>query len=338
MTSFNRTVDLMHLREIKLDSDMSFLPSAIAQGVQLAGQRLDANESMVFALQLQHLRNEVMMRPYPQYKAKNLLPMQSEASPGAEEYAYIVADRVGMFKMITNYADDLPVTEVQGEKIVADIREFGGAVHYSIHDQERAAQSGMPLVQRKMIANRDVAEQKFDRIAWVGDAESGLFGIASHPNITATTVVAGAATTTPWPTKTAAEIYTDLVRPFIDQATATNGIERPDTIVMTAARFELLRTRFFGDNTGESVLVRFREAYPEVTIETVEWMATAGAGGTQAALYYRNDAQKVAVETPLPYMVMPPEQRNLATIVNARMRTAGAIVYFPLSVTRLQGI
>jgi hypothetical protein len=37
-------------------------------------------------------------------------------------------------------------------------------------------------------------------------------------------------------------------------------------------------------------------------------------------------------------MVMRPEQRNLATIVNARMRTAGAIVYFPLSVTRLQGI
>lgn len=338
MTSFNRTVALVHLREIKLDGDMSFLPTAIAQGVQMAGQRLDANESMVFALQLQHLRNEVMMRPYPQYKAKNLLPMQSEASPGAEEYAYIVADRVGIFKMITNYADDLPVTEVQGEKIVADIREFGGAVHYSIHDQERAAQSGQPLVNRKMVANRDVAEQKFDKIAWLGDTESGLYGVANHPNITVTTVVAGASTTTPWPTKTAAEIYTDLVRPFIDQATATNGIERPDHIVMTAARFELLRTKFFGDNTGDSVLARFKEGYPDVTIETVEWMAAAGAGPSQAALYYRKDPQKLAVETPLPYMVMPPQQRNLASVVNARMRTAGAIVYFPLSVTKIQGI
>lgn len=338
MTAFNKTVDLLHLREVKLDGDMSFLPTAIAQGVQMAGQRLDANESMVFALQLQHLRNEVMMRPYPQYKAKNLLPMQSEASPGAEEYAYIVADRVGMFRMITNYADDLPVTEVQGEKIVADIREFGGAVHYSIHDQERAAQSGQPLVQRKMIANRDIAEQKFDKIAWVGDTESGLYGVANHPNITVDTVVAGAATTTPWPTKTAAEIYTDLVRPFVDQATDTNGIERPDTIVLTASRLETLRTKFFGDNTGDSVLARFKEAYPDVTIDTVEWMGTAGSGGSQAMLAYRKDPMKLAVETPLPYMVMPPEQRNLATIVNARMRTAGAIVYFPLSVTKLQGI
>jgi len=338
MTAFNRTVELQHLREIKLDGDMSFLPTAIAQGVQMAGQRLDANESMVFALQLQHLRNEVMMRPYPQYKAKNLLPMQSESSPGAEEYAYIVADRVGMFRLIANYADDLPVTEVQGQKLVVDIAEFGGSVIYSIHDQERAATAGIPLVQRKLIANRDIAEQKLDKIAWVGDAEAGLYGVANHPNITVDTVAAGASTDTEWTTKTAAEIYADLVRPFVDQATDTNGIERPDTIVMSASRMEILRTKFFGDNTGDSVMKRFREAYPDVTMDTVEWMATAGAGGSQALLAYRKDAQKLAVEVPLPYMVMPPEPRNLATIVNARLRTAGAIVFFPLSITKLQGI
>lgn len=338
MTSYNRTFELAHLREIKLDADMSFLPTAIASGVQMAGQRLDANESMVFALQLQHLRNEVMMRPYPQYKAKNLLPMQSEASAGAEEFAYIVADRVGMFRLITNYADDLPVTDVQGEKIVSDIAEFGGAVHYSIHDQERAAQAGMPLIQRKMVANRDIAEQKFDKIAWVGDAESGLVGVANHPNITVDTVAAGASTATEWTGKTAEEIYTDMVRPMVDQATDTNGIESPDTYVLTASRLEILRSKFFTDNTGDSVLKRFREAYPSVTIETVEWMATAGAGSTQALLAFRRDPMKLAVETPVPYMVLPPEQRNLATIVNARMRTAGAIVYFPLSVTKLQGI
>lgn len=338
MITHNQTTVLPHLSDVKLDSDMQFLPSALAQGVQMAGQRMDANESMVFALQLQHLRNQVMMRPYPQYKAKNLLPMQSEASPGAEEFAYIVADRIGMFELITNYADDLPVTDVQGEKIVNDIAEFGGSVVYSIHDQERAAQAGQPLVQRKLVGNRDAAEQKFDRIAWLGDTKSGLVGIANHPNITVTTVTAGASTNTEWTSKTAEEIYNDLARPFVDQATDTNGIERPDTIVLSASRLETARTTFFGDNTGDSAMARFQESYPGVTIETVEWMSTAGAGGTQALLAYRNDGQKIGVETPLPYTVMPPETRNLATIVNARMRTAGAVVYFPLSVTKLQGI
>lgn len=338
MTAYNRSTSLPHLAEIKLDSDMQFLPTAIASGVAMAGNRMDANESMVFALQLQYLRNEIMMRPYPQYKAKNLLPMQSEASAGAEEFAYIVADRVGMFKMIANYADDLPVTDVQGEKIVTDIKEFGGSVIYSIHDQERAATTGMPLIQRKMTANRDIAEQKFDKIAWVGDAESGLVGIANHPNITVDTAEAGASTDTEWTGKTAGEIYADLVRPFVDQATDTNGIERPDTIVMSSSRLEIARTTYFGDNTGDSAMERFTKSYPDVKVDTVEWMATAGSGGTQALLAYRNDSQKLGVETPLPYMVMPPEPRNLATVVNARMRTAGAVVYFPLSVSKIQGI
>lgn len=338
MTTYNRSTNLHHLVDVKLDSDMEFLPSAIAQAAEMSGTRLDANASIVFAQQLQHLRNQIMMRPYPQNKAKNLLPMQSESSAGAEEFAYIVADRTGMFELITNYADDLPVTEIQGEKIVTDIKEFGGAVVYSIHDQERAAQSGQPLVQRKMIANRDIAETKFDKIAWVGDTKSGLYGIANHPNITVDTAVAGVSTDTEWTAKTASEIYADLVRPQIDQATDTNGIEKPDTYVMSSTRLETARTTFYTDNTGDSALGRFMKSYPNVKIDTVEWMSTAGAGSTQAFLAYNNDSMKIGVETPLPYMVMPPEARNLATVVNARMRTAGAVVYFPLSVTKIQGI
>lgn len=339
MPTYNKSVELGHLKDVHLDSDMAFLPNTITHGLQAAGvAHVDANESMVFALQLQHLRNQIMMRPYPQYKAKNLLPMQSEASAGAEEFAYIVADRVGMFEMITNYADDLPVTDVQGQKLVTDIKEFGGAVHYSIHDQERAAQAGVPLVSRKMIANRDAAEQKFDRIAWLGDSETGLVGMTNHPNITVESAPNGAGASPLWSNKTAAEIYADMARPFVQQATDTNGIETPNHLVMSAARLEIARNTFFGDNTGDNALVRFKESYPNVTIDTVEWMAQAGAGSTQALLAYNKDPMKIGVETPLPYMVMPPEQRNLATIVNARMRTAGAIVYFPLSVTMIEGI
>lgn len=339
MTSFNRHINLPHLDGLELDQDMHFATNLLSEAISQArgGVRVDANESMIFALQLQHLRNQIMMRPYPAYKAKNLLPMQSEASPGSEEFAYVVADRVGMFQLIANYADDLPVTDIKGQKLVVDIKEYGGAVHYSIHDQERAATAGLPLVERKMVANREAAEAKFDEIAWIGG--DGLYGITNHPNITSVAAANGASPVSPsWNGKTALEIYNDLARPFLQQATDTKGTERPNTIVLTAAKLEKARTTFFGDNTGDNALARFKESYPDVTIETVERMATAGAGGTQALLAYNNDSQKLGVETPLPYMVMPPEQRNLTTIVNARLRTAGAIVYFPLSVTIVYGI
>jgi len=327
-----------HLNEVKLDADMQHVVDSINNGALSAGVRLDANTSMVFALQLQHLRNQVMMREYPAYKAKNLIPMQAESPAGAEEFAYIIGDRTGVFKMIANYADDLPVTDVKGEKKVVDVKEFGGAFHYSIADQEKAAMAGQQLVNRKAMANRDAAEQKFDRIAWLGDTESGLNGLATHPNITVVTAPNGASASPLWANKTAQEIYDDMASPFVQQATDTNGVEMPTHLVMSAARLERARNAFFGDNTGDNALQRFKEAYPGVTIETVEWMQTAGAGDTQALLAYNRDPMKCAVETPVPYTMLPPQQRNLATIVNARMRTAGAVVYRPLSVTKVQGI
>lgn len=333
MTGYNRHINLPHLDGLTLDQDMGFSANLLSEAIAQArgGVRIDANESMVFALQLQYLRNQIMMRPYPAYKAKNLLPMQSEASPGAEEFAYIVADRVGMFQLIANYADDLPVTDIKGQKFVVDIKEFGGAVHYSIADQERATTAGVPLIERKMVANREAAESKFDQIAWVGG--DGLYGIANHPNITNVAVTGPS-----WATATAQQIYDTLARPFVQQATDTKGVERPTNLVLTAAKLEKARNTFFADNTGDSALKRFQESYPGIQIDTVERMDTAGTGGTQALLAYNKDSQKIGVETPLPYMVMPPEQRNLTTIVNARLRTAGAIVYFPLSVTIIYGI
>lgn len=339
MTEFTKSVALNHLRDVNLDADMQHLPNAITQGLQMAGAvHVDASESLVFALQLQHLRNQIMDREYPQYKASRLLPMQSEASAGATEFAYIVADRTGAFELISNYADDLPVTDVKGEKKVVDIVEYGGSYHYSIHEQEAAAQAGTPLIARKAVSNRDAAEHRFDKSAWLGDSAAGIFGITNHPNITVESAPNGAGGSPLWANKTAQEIYDDMARPFIQQATDTNGVEMPDTLVLTAARLERARNVFFGDNTGENPITRFREAYPDVMIETVEWMSQAGAGSTQALLAYRRDPMKLGVETPVPYSVLPPQQRNLATVVNARMRTAGAIVYFPLSVTMIEGI
>lgn len=328
-----------HLDGVDLE-DWGFLPTVITSEMQKAGKRLDAGESMIFALQLQHLRSQVLDRPYPQLKARTLIPQQSESAPGATEFAYIVADQVGMFELITNYADDLPVTDVKGEKIVVDISTFGGAVHYSVDEVENATKAGVPLTARKMLSNRDAAERKFERIGWLGDAESGAVGMLTVANATKETAATKTAGGTTWQSNaTAQEVYDDMARPFIQQSSDTKGIERPDTLVMCPADYEYANNvTFTGDATGESALQRFKLRYPDVVIETVAYMEGAGAGDTNVLLAYRNDPMKVAMETPLPYNVLPPQLRNLATIINARMKTAGVVAYFPLSITIIEGL
>lgn len=341
----NINLRLDHLKGIKLDAGWEGAPTMLAQQigrileVQQLGFRADAATGIVFAQQLQAMSNRIREKEYPQWKGKNLLPMQNEAPFGAEEFAYIVADRVGMLEHITNYADDLPNIEVTGEKMVVNIRAFGGAIIYSVFEIAKATVAGMNIVDRKGMAIRNAAEQKLDQIIWVGDSETGLTGLYNAHNVTTRTAPNGAAGTSTWATKTAAEIYADLVYPITQQATDTLGAERPDTIVMTSASYERARTTFFTDNTGENALERFMKSYPEITIETVEWLGPQGTGQSNSAMiHYRNDSEKLGVEVPKPFTMMPPEARNLATVVDGYLATAGVVVYFPLSVTVTGGI
>ena len=335
----NINLRLDHLKGIKLDAGWEGAPSMLAQQigrileVQQLGFRADAATGIVFAQQLQAMSNRIREKEYPQWKGKNLLPMQNEAPFGAEEFAYIVADRVGMLEHITNYADDLPNIEVTGEKAVVNIRAFGGAIIYSVFEIAKATVAGMNIVDRKGMAIRNAAEQKLDQIIWVGDSETGLTGLYNAPNVTTRSATAT------WATATAVQIYGDLVFPFTQQAADTLGAERPDTIVLTSSSHERARTTFFGDNTGESVLERFQKSYPDITIETVEWLGPQGTGQANSAMiHYRNDSEKLGVEVPKPFTMMPPEARNLATVVDGYLATAGVVVYFPLSVTVTNGI
>jgi len=343
MKNFNKKINFTHLDSVELE-DWSYLPAVIEQSNEQSGVKMDAGESMIFALQLQHLRAQILDRPYPTLKAKQLIPQQAESPPGAEEFAYIVADQVGMFKLISNYADDLPVTDIKGEKLVTEIASFGGAVHYSVNDVERANMAGVPLTARKMISNRDAAERKFERIAWAGDTAAGLFGMLTTPNITKETASTKAAGGTNWKTAagaangTAVEVYADLVRPKIQQTEDTNEIESPDTYILSLADLEYANSIFFDDASGDSALARFKRNYPEITVESSVYMKGAGAGPSNVLLAYRNDPQKVAMETPLPYNVLAPQFRNMVTIINARMRTAGVVAYFPLSITVIEGL
>ena len=104
----NINLRLDHLKGVKLDAGWEGAPTMLAQQigrileVQQLGFRADAATGVIFAQQLQAMSNRIREKAYPQWKGKNLLPMQNEAPFGAEEFAYVVADRVGMLEHITN--------------------------------------------------------------------------------------------------------------------------------------------------------------------------------------------------------------------------------------------
>jgi len=300
---------------------------------------LDAGESAFFARELESVKAQVYNVLYPEYTATRLIPVDSSAGAGAETITYRSFDRVGMAKIISNYADDLPRSDVFGKEFTINVKTIGGSFGYNIMEVRNASKAGRPLQQMKATATRQSNEQKVNNLAWFGDPDSGLLGMLSqgHGIPTAT---AGTA----WASATVDEIIDDLNSLINDPIDNTNGVEKPDTILLPFAQFTLISTTQKSTASDTTILEFFLKNQPGVTVEPIpELKAVAplpsgGAGPSDVAFAYTKRADKLTLEIPSAFEMLPVQERNLEFVVNTMSRIAGVQFYYPLSANILEGI
>ena len=80
--------------------------------------------SVFFARELDYVKSQSYDVEYPELTALSLFPMSSEVDPGAETVTYYSYDKVGLAKIISNYATDLPRADVKGNGIARSMGEF----------------------------------------------------------------------------------------------------------------------------------------------------------------------------------------------------------------------
>lgn len=320
---------------------------------------LDANESAFFARELESIKARTYDILYPEYKATRLLPVSTEAGSGAESIVYRQYDSVGLMKVIADYADDLPRSDVKGKEFTSPVRSLGGSYGYSLQEVRAANQANKPLTTRKAEAVRRAYEQAVNRIAWKarpGDSvNGGLTSLLYNPNITITSAPAGATTTntkwvdpTPANEKNAEEILkdmNDIVNTVID---LTKGIEVPDTMIMPVRHYTKVSTTRLASGTDTTILQYFLNNNP--TIKNVEWVnelkdvsplpstpSNPSSSGSLLAVY-RNDPSKITLELPQIFEMLPVQERGLEFIIPAHARIGGVIIYYPLSVHIYEGV
>ncbi|MBQ4121639.1 MAG: DUF2184 domain-containing protein, partial [Clostridia bacterium] len=60
--------------------------------------------------------------------------------------------------------------------------------------------------------------------------------------------------------------------------------------------------------------------------------------GAGVAFLFKNDEKKLSLETPMPFRQYPVQAKNLETVVPCESRTAGVIMYYPLSALIAVGV
>ena len=64
----------------------------------------------------------------------------------------------------------------------------------------------------------------------------------------------------------------------------------------------------------------------------------AETDGQVVAFLFKNDKRKLSLENPMPFYQDPLQARNLEIVVPCEARTAGVIVYYPLSALIAVGV
>lgn len=300
--------------------------------------RFDSAEdaSVFFARELDQVKSKTYDRQYPELSALNHFPQTSEINPGADTFTFYSYDEVGLAEIISNYSTDLPRVDVFGTPKTVKIRSLGDAYGYSVQEMRAAAFAGKSLDASKASAARRAIETKHNRIAFVGDAASGLVGVFSSDNgVPRYTIPNGAAGDTKWAKKTAQEIINDVsgMHEAVDEM--TNSVEKPDTLMIASNVYALL-SRTIISGTAVSVLSFIRDNLdwlkeiipaPELNAKNTSCNPT----GENLAFLYTNDPEKFSVETPMPFYQHPAQNKNLEVEIACESRVAGATFYYPLS-------
>lgn len=300
---------------------------------------LDSAETMFFARELEHRKAQTYDVIRAPLKAFELIPVNTSAGPGAESIVYEQYDSTGIAKLISNYADDLPRSDVKGKEFIAPIRSVGGSYGYSLQEIRAANFAGKPLEQRKANSAARAQRELWNRIAFFGDADTGLPGWLSNPNVPNSAVVAGDATTTTWVTKTPVEILKDLNDAVNGVVSLTNDVERPNTVVLPIAQYTLIATTNAGTGSDATILEYFLRNSPFIT--AVEWaneLDGAFTGGADGFIVYDRNPDKMTLEMPQMFEQLPVQERGLEYVVPCHSRIGGTIIYYPLSQRFAYGI
>lgn len=339
-----------HMRYDQNDYDALLASSIPASLVGVRSMNFDDAEaaSVFFARELDFVKSQSYDVEYPEFTALSLFPMSSEVDPGAETVTYYSYDKTGLAKIISNYATDLPRADVKGKPTTAIIKSLGDSYGYSIQEMRASRMAGKSLDTRKAESARYQIDYLNNKIAWNGDAETGLKGVLSTDNdVPLYTVANGAKSTTSWADKTEDEILADITGMLKQMATVTKKVEKPDTLALSSdAYIEIQNKRIEG--TATTVLKYIQDnipdikqivSCPELDADSVETNPYAAASdGKAVALLFKNDSRKLSIENPLPFMQYPIQTQGLEVVVPCEARTAGAMIYYPMSLLIAVGV
>lgn len=298
-------------------------------------QRLDANETMLFARQLEAIETRLFEVKYPEGHAMELVPILTSIDPGADKYTYRFEDVAGEAKRITNWSKDFERVDVKGDEVSHKLQNYGASYGYDLQQLRAAKFANYALERQLNTGARRVVMRKLDTNIWFGDTEIGVRGLANSALVSPTAVITGT-----WASATSLQIVADAQKLISAPVNASKGVEETDTVIFSTSIYELVSKRFMGNEApGMTVLDMLKKANPGVAFFKSYRLETADAGGTKPrAIAFRKDPEKLEALVPVEFEVLPAVDQGGEFEVKVFGRFGGVATRYPTSIAYMDNL
>lgn len=299
----------------------------------------DAANSVFVSRQLEARKAQLFEVKYAELTARKMFPQDpSEDYSGRNVITYEVMDSVGVAKLISSYADDLPRADVRVVEYRSPVRPIAAAFGYNV-DEIKAAQAGnRDLRTKKAAAAIKSTEEQINLIAWKGDPYTNVPGFLTNPNIPSISA-ADVGGDVNWVDKTGDQILFDLNELFNSINSNTNGVEWADTLGLPPAEFNFVQSKRLGDTEVTVMSFFMRNNRFVQQVEMVPELTTADTTNNgPMAIAYRRDVEVLELVIPDEPTFMEPQKNNLELVVPIHGTCGGVIVYYPLACKFMTGI
>ena len=279
---------------------------------------LDEAQGVFFERELEFVKAQTYDIKRPNNSYSRAFPIDTSAGAGADTISYQQYDSVGVMKLISSSADDLPRSDIKGKEFLVKVKTIGGSYGYN-YDEVLAGmmasnfsgsgpkKSAGFIDTKRALASRRSYDNKMNEIAWFANPNEakwqGLVGFLYFPNIPITTASTKVGGGTVWSGATGEEILADMTSAINAVTTITNGVEVVDTIGLPPAQYALLRSKMM-TQLNTTVKKHFQETYPDIKIESfpelkaVTPLPSTGVGSGDMMVAYTRSPDHIQLNVP----------------------------------------
>ena len=241
---------------------------ALGQGVPLELTRATEDAQAVGyvtnnLLAIQTMIDEIM---YTAYRLPEYVHINTSISEGASSYGVRVLDRRGQSERVSAPGYDAPSATVSQSLVTREMFYYGLDAEWSIDELRGAMMAGIPLDTQSIEAAVTGSMEKLEAVALYGGGYAGVTGLINHTTSGDGMVNVSTAGQT-FAGGTAEQIRTEItneISKVIEGSRETLGrnINTGMTVYLPGTQYDLLTSRYLGDNAERTVMRGLMEDNP----------------------------------------------------------------------------